>query len=118
MKKRGVVSERNKNKFFVTLNFESLVFLAIITFTVVIIFAPDYESKQLYTEVIDTLFKGFLGYIARIAYEKLSPSRSTLSSDIPENNWIESEEISYNREELLNQKQLLENELNQINNRL
>jgi len=125
MKKRGLIFAKDKSKgiSLINLNFESLVFLALFSFTIVILFAPDYESKQLFGEIVDTLFKGFLGYVTRIAYENYSTVNQNLEPYINEginsgNEWINEEKFDYNRDDLLVQKQQLENELSQINNKL
>jgi len=118
-KSKGLILTKEKDKILINLNFESLVFLGLFSFTIVILFAPDYESKQLFGERIDTLFKGFLGYVTRVAYEHYSTTNQNKEHYInAENEWINEEKFEYNRDDLLIQKEQLENELNQINNKL
>lgn len=135
-RKKGLIFVKDKDKLFINFNFEFLVFLALFSFTLVILFAPDYQSKQLFGEIVDTLFKGFLGYVTRIAYERYNSANSTINdyeeslnnyqyySDYEENinnyeNYHNLGEISYNKyDELLSKKQKLENELNEINKEL
>lgn len=122
-KSKGIIIKRDGDKLLVNLNFEFLIFLSLFSFTIVILFAPNNESKQLFAEVMDTLFKGFLGYVTRIAYENYSTANQNLEPYINErinsgNEWINKEKFDYNRDDLLVQKQQLENELSQINNKL